>query len=138
MARQFTYIVERQSKTGKISYRVGGSNNLRQRLEAHLAGKVRSTKGYTILSISFVNIMKIEPCVRQFYTEAFVLAHYTHQKRAAACRGTVPNWRPAWRRCETCNGSGDYIMNREPIGYWRDDCRDCNGTGGEWLLEENR
>lgn len=155
MARAYTYIVECLSVAKKdttvqrkparvitpsISYYVGSTNNLRRRITEHIAGRgAKYLRGRAILRVIYASGFH--------YPETYIKNYWTHEKKAAFMDHTFTagewppgyeKWRPAWRRCETCNGSGDYIMNREPIGYWRDDCRDCNGTGGEWLLEENR
>jgi putative endonuclease len=56
MAYTYTYIVECRSKAGGISYYVGGTNNPRQRISDHLAGKgAKYLRGREILRVIYTD-----------------------------------------------------------------------------------
>jgi predicted GIY-YIG superfamily endonuclease len=119
MAYTYTYIVECRSKAGTITYYVGGTNNPRQRITAHLAGKgAKYLKGREILRIIITHV----------YSEAF-LKKYDHEDRFNVVDLTfnppptanMNDWPfvKFWHRCDKCTT----FIHKEYCEY-------CEGTGG--------
>lgn len=46
----------------------------------------------------------------------------------------IHEWRPAWRRCDLCDGSGKHERNFHDQEIYVETCPKCNGMGGEWLV----
>ena len=144
MAYKYTYIVEcrtpavhmneREAYNGDIwhvTYYVGGTNNPRQRIEAHLAGKgAKYLKGREILrvAISPQGRGELEYQIKHGYTiDGIHIPRWSREEKQEAVdlaflgpsvSSTI--WRPFWHRCETFH---------HPSGHGSE-CVHCKGTGG--------
>jgi predicted GIY-YIG superfamily endonuclease len=98
MAYRYTYIVECRDRTyefcNRVTYYVGGTNNPRQRISDHLAGKgAKYLRGREILRVA-ITMMRTEHEVKS----------WNHQRRAdnldMAFRDYRDGdyWRPFWHR----------------------------------------
>lgn len=166
MTRTYTYIVEcttpavrptnREAYNGDVmhtTYYVGSTNNIKRRITEHLTGKgAKYLRGRTILRVCYIDgRSRFGHTMPHQWSEAFTktMSHHNREQimRHAFgdskcldqehCKIHFPNWRPAWRRC-TCNKG--WLLNVDLDGdgtNWKH-CEKCSGTGGQWLLSEEK
>ena len=128
MAYKYTYIVECRANDVKrdpsddlrykVTYYVGGTNNPRQRIEAHLAGKgAKYLRGREMLRVVMSDL----------FTEASVKKQ-THAERQWIVEKSflygLKSFKPFWHRCDHKNA---YQVGL-PTSI--ETCPDCKGKGG--------
>ncbi len=146
--RKFTYIIERIDRLGKISYRAGDTDNLTIRIQEHLRGRVKSTKGYVISRIIFAFTRRrtdesdeISQSVVQHSRLEWKKDMFDKAFRKVHDHDDDDVWLPCYHRCDKCRGIGcgtkgmgspvfhpQYGMPpNKPGDYWS---IDCGGKGG--------
>ena len=145
MAYKYTYIVECRANDVKrdpsddlrykVTYYVGGTNNPRQRIEAHLAGKgAKYLRGREMLRvcISPGGRGELEYQIKHGYViDGIHIPKWSREEKQEAVdlaflgpsvSSTI--WRPFWHRCSHPNA---YQVGL-PTSI--ETCPDCKGTGG--------
>lgn len=148
----YAYIVECKDKAGNVTCYVGRTTNLRRRITEHITGRgAKYLRGRTILRVVYSEdyteheTKKLDHVTRALRVQHAFLDDYSDDDDGDMEYASeapdrfrhwqIPRWRPAWTRCSFCEGKFP-VWNIETGA--REECAECNGTGGEWLLEEKR
>jgi putative endonuclease len=97
MTYNYTYIVECSDKKGIITYYVGGTNDPRQRITDHLAGRgARYLKGRKIIRVIYTDKL-----TDTLYSEYVVKHRWSANKKRlfvehAFIKGEHVWWQPLW------------------------------------------
>jgi hypothetical protein len=133
----YTYLIERVSKKGAISYRAGDTDDIERRVKEHLHGYVKSTKGYVIKRV--IHAFTEKGAVTQYIVQNKLTTKQKKDLFDFAEEGGV-RWHLYCSFCEPCKGTGagkcgyaspkfhpEYgLPPNKPGDFW---CLKCEGKG---------